>query len=108
MISLLVFYAHTIAAVVIFTTRWQESNWKEGFLAVGFLALIFSVGWSMSTFVMKLLVDEKGVAVWLDRDALSLLLLALAESVFFYAQMKRKRKHAAPAAPSVRTTSSAR
>jgi formate hydrogenlyase subunit 3/multisubunit Na+/H+ antiporter MnhD subunit len=94
-ISLLVFYAHTIAAVVLFTTRWQDSNWKEGLLAVGFLALVFSVGWSMSTFVMKLLVDEKGFAVWLDRDALSLLLLAAAESVFFYAQMKRRRRHAA-------------
>ena len=92
MISLLVFYAHTIAAAAIFTTRWQDANWKEGILAVGFLALVFSVGWSMSTFMMKLVVDEKGLAVWFDRDAMSLLLLAIAESVFFYAQMKRRRR----------------
>ena len=92
MISLLVFFAHTIAAAAVFTTRWQEANWKEGILAVGFLALVFSVGWSMSTFAMKLVVDEKGLAVWFDRDAMSLLLLAVAESVFFYAQMKRKKR----------------
>ena len=94
MIALLVFYAHTIAAVWLFTRRWQEGDWKEGILAVGFLALIFSVGWSMSTFILKLFVDEKGFAVWLDRDALSLLLLAVMETVFFYVQMRRKRRKA--------------
>ena len=91
MIALFVFYAHTVAAAAIFTRRWQESDWKEGILAVGFLALIFSVGWSMSTFILKLFVDEKGFAVWLDRDALSLLLLVVMESMFFYFQLKRKK-----------------
>ena len=91
MIALFVFYAHTVAAAAIFTRRWQESDWKEGILAVGFLALIFSVGWSMSTFLLKLFVDEKGFAVWLDRDALSLLLLVVLESMFFYIQLKRKK-----------------
>ena len=92
MIALFIFYIHTIAAVWIFTKRWQDGDWKEGILAVGFLALIFSVGWSMSTVILKLFMDEKGFAVWLDRDALSLLLLVVMEGVFFYVQMKRKRK----------------
>jgi hypothetical protein len=94
MIALFVFYAHTIAAVWLFTRRWQDGDAKEGILAVGFLALVFSVGWSMSTFILKLFVDEKGFATWLDRDALSLLLLAVMEAVFFYIQMKRKKKKA--------------
>ncbi len=94
MIALLVFYGHTIAAAALFTRRWQESDWKEGILAVGFLALVFSVGWSMSTFILKLVVDEKGVAVWLDRDALSLLLLAVMEGVFFYVQLRRQKRRA--------------
>ena len=92
MISLLVFYLHTVAAVWLFTTRWQEGDWKEGLLAVGFLALIFSVGWSMSTFILKLVIDEKGFALWLDRDALSLLLLVVMEWVFFSIQMRTKRR----------------
>ena len=92
MIALFVFYVHTIAAVWIFTKRWQDGDWKEGLLAVGFLALVFSVGWSMSTFILKLVIDEKGFAFWLDRDALSLLLLAVLEAVFFYVQMRRKRR----------------
>lgn len=98
MIALFVFYAHTVAAVWLFTKRWQEGDWKEGLLAVGFLALVFSVGWSMSTFLLKLVVDEKGFAVWLDRDALSLLLLAAMEGIFFWVQTKKKRKKAAAAA----------
>ena len=91
MVSILIFYIHTVAAVWLFTKRWQEGDWKEGVLAVGFLVLIFAVGWSMSTFILKLFMDEKGFAVWLDRDALSLLLLGVMEAVFFYVQMSRKK-----------------
>jgi hypothetical protein len=91
MVTLFVFYIHTIAAVSIFTKRWQESGWGDGILGVGFLALIFSVGWSISTFLLKLIIDEKGFGIWLDRDALSLLLLTVMEAIFFYAQMKRKQ-----------------
>ena len=92
MITLFIFYIHTIAAVAIFTKRWQESGWGDGIIGVGFLALIFSVGWSISTFLLKLVIDEKGFGIWLDRDTLSLLLLTVMESVFFYTQMKRKKK----------------
>ena len=95
MITLLVFTAHTVAAVVLFTKRWQEGDLKEGFLAVGFLLLIFSVGWSITTFVMKLVVDERGLALWLDRDTMALLLLAILEAVFFSVQTKRKKARAA-------------
>ena len=90
MVILFVFYIHVIAAAVAFTRRWQESDWKEGFLAVGFIVLIFVVGWQMSTFLMKLVTDEKGFGKWLDRDALSLLLLTVMEGVFYIIQMKRK------------------
>ena len=92
MITLFVFYVHTIAAATIFTKRWQESGWGDGILGVGFLALIFSVGWSISTFFLKMVIDEKGFGIWFDRDAMSLLLLAVMEAIFFYLQMRRKQK----------------
>ncbi len=94
MVTLFVFYLHTIAAVTLFTKRWQDAHTGEGFLAVGFLALIFSVGWSISTFILKLFMDEKGFGIWLDRDALSLLLLTVGEATFFYLQTMRKRRRA--------------
>ncbi len=92
MITLLVFAAHTIAAVALYTKRWQEADWKEGLLAVGFLLLVFSVGWSISTFLLKLFVNERGFAPWLDRDTLSLLLLTLMETLFFSVQLRRKKR----------------
>ncbi len=92
MVTLFIFYIHVVAAVALFTKRWQESNWKEGLLSVGFLILIFSVGWSISTFILKLFVEPKGFGIWLDRDALSLLLLTFLESIFFSFQIRRKKK----------------
>ena len=91
MVTLLIFYLHTIAAVAYFSKRWQENDWKEGLLGVGFLAIIFSVGWSISTFILKLFMEEKGWGKWFDRDAASLVLLAILEGVFFYYQLKRKK-----------------
>ncbi len=90
MVILFVFYIHVIAAAAAFTRRWQESDWKEGLLAVGFIMLIFVVGWQMSTFLMKLVTDEKGFGKWLDRDALSLLFLTLMEAVFYTIQIRRR------------------
>ncbi len=94
MITLFIFYLHTVAAVVIYTKRWQESDWKEGMMGVVFLALIFSVGWSVSTFFVRLMVSERGFAKWLDRDTLSLLLLLVIEGIFFYIQVLRRRRKA--------------
>lgn len=84
MIPLLVFYLHIVAVAAVFTRRWQEEGLGEGFLAVFFMALIFFVGWSMSSFLMKLLMSEQGLGILLDRDAASLSLLTVAEAVFYY------------------------
>ncbi len=84
MIALTIFALHILAAAGAFTRRWQEEGLGEGLLAVFFMGLIFFVGWSITSFVAKLLIDQEGFGPWLDRDALSLLLLTLAESVFYF------------------------
>jgi hypothetical protein len=95
-VTLFIFYLHVVGAVALYTIRSQEADWKEGFLAVGFLVLIFVVGWSISTLLLKFFMSEKGFGLWLDRDALSLVLLALMESVFYTVQFRaRKRRRAA-------------
>jgi hypothetical protein len=90
-ITLFIFYLHTIAAVTIFTVRWQESGWKEGLLGVGFLLLIFSVGWSIATVIVNFFVDHQGFGPLLDKDTLALVLLTMMEAVFFIAQSKRRK-----------------
>jgi hypothetical protein len=84
LIPLLVFYAHVVAIAAGFTKRWQEEGVSEGVLAVFFMALIFFVGWSMASFIMKLVVGVEGWGKGLDRDAASILLLSAAEVVFYF------------------------
>lgn len=91
MITLFIFYLHTIAAVAMFTVRWMESGLKEGLLAVVFFILLFSVGWSVATVIMKIIVQEQGFGIWLDRDTLALLLLTVIEGAFYLIQFRRKR-----------------
>lgn len=84
MIDLLVFYIHVVVFAAGFTRRWQESGISEGLLTVFFMALIFFVGWSMSSFIMKLALPQGGWGPVLDRDTAALLLLTVAEGVFYY------------------------
>jgi hypothetical protein len=82
MIPLLVFYVHIVFASWLVTKRWQEEGTGEAVLALVFAGLIFFVGWSMSSFLVRLIMDAP---VWgVDEDGASLLLLTCAESVFYY------------------------
>ena len=60
MITLFIFYLHTVAAATLFTATWQEEGLKGGLAAVGFLALIFTVGWPMATIILTLFVPPGG------------------------------------------------
>ncbi len=83
MIPLLVFYVHIVGMAAAFTKRWQDEGLSEGFLALFFIALIFFVGWSMSSYIMKLLMPVEGFGPFFDRDAASLVLLGGMEAVFY-------------------------
>jgi len=92
MVELLVFYIHVVAVVAMFTKRWQEEGLSEAFLVVFFMALIFFVGWSIATFLMKLLMEQEGLGVFFDRDAASLLLLTVGEAVLYFFYLKDEKK----------------
>jgi hypothetical protein len=99
MISLLVFYAHIIAFTALFTKRWQEEGVTEGILAAAFALLIFFAGWSMTSFILKLVMDVKGFGRWLDRDAASLLALTLIEAAFYGAFFRTSKRSTEPGEP---------
>ncbi len=96
MIEVAVFYLHAIAAIAAFTKRWQDEGFGEGILGVAFMALIFSVGWTITTFLIRLLTPEKGFSRIFDRDALSLLLLTISEGIFYYFYLKGSIKLHSP------------
>ena len=83
MIPILVFYLHVVATVYVFTKRWQEENRTEAFVAVAFMALVFFAGWSVSTFILKLLIGQEGLGKFFERDALSLILLTMLEVALY-------------------------
>ena len=92
MVEILVFYVHIVAVVTMFTKRWQEENLSEGFLVVFFMVLIFFVGWSITTFLMKLLLEKEGFGMFFDRDAASLFLLTVGESILYYFYLRDERR----------------
>lgn len=92
MVELFVFYIHVVAVVAMFTKRWQEEGLSEALLVVFFMALIFFVGWSITTFLMKLLMEQEGLGPFFDRDAASLLLLTVGEAVLYYFYLNDEKK----------------
>jgi hypothetical protein len=84
MVELIVFYLHVVAVATMFTKRWQEEGLAEGSLVVFFMGLIFFVGWSIATFLLKLIMEERGLGIFFDRNAASLLLLTIGEGVLYY------------------------
>ncbi len=99
MIEVGIFYIHTLAAIAAFTRRWQDEGLGEGILGVAFMGLIFSVGWTISTFCVRFLTPEKGFSRVFDRDALSLILLTIGEAVFYYFYLKGSGSSTAASTP---------
>ncbi|MFZ4620605.1 MAG: hypothetical protein ACOYNS_08600 [Bacteroidota bacterium] len=95
MIPLIIFYLHIVGITIAFTAEYQKEDLSAGLLSVGFVVLIFSVGWSISSFVLKYLIGEAGFGMWMNRDSLSLLLLTIAEGLFYFLYFKES--DAAPA-----------
>lgn len=83
MISALIFSAHLVFIAVIFTKKWQDESLSQAFINLALIVVLFAVGWSISTSVVKLVIDNKGFGIQFDADAISLTILAIAE-YFFY------------------------
>lgn len=94
MVPLFIFTLHIIAFTAAFTVEYQKEGTNAGILNVLFVALIFSVGWSISSFVLKYLIDDAGFGPMLNRDALSLLVLSAGEVVFYWRYYKEDRRPA--------------
>ena len=84
MVSATVFALHTIACIYAFFHWKKRGGTKDGILAVAFIVILFTVGWTISTMVTRLVFPDEGLAEWLDADAISLVLLTIAEIVFYW------------------------
>ena len=83
MVSAIIFSAHLIFVAVIFTKKWQDESLTSAFINLALIVILFTVGWSVSTSVVKLVVEPKGFGLQFDADAIALTLLVIGEYFFF-------------------------
>jgi hypothetical protein len=83
MIEILIFHLHLTAALYAFTKNWQKRKIRDAILALMIIGLFFTIGWALTSPVSRLM-PKHLESIWFTRDTLSLVLLAIPESFFFY------------------------
>jgi len=83
MISALIFAAHLVFMCVIFTKKWQDENISSAFTNLALMIILFAVGWSIATSIVKIFFEPKGLGIQFDADTIALTLLSISE-YFFY------------------------
>jgi len=103
MIAAIIFALHGLAAAYAFWSRYRREGLTEGFLAVAFVIIIFSAGWTFATLLASLLFSPEGLARWFDRNTIALVLVTIGEAIF-YAFFLRSDRSDAPKEKSGSTT----
>jgi hypothetical protein len=83
LITALIFFAHIIFALIIFTKKWQDENLTAAFMNLALIAVLFTVGWTIVTMITQLFISPKGFGILMDADAINLSILTIGE-YFFY------------------------
>lgn len=93
MIPVVVFYAHVVFLVYIFTKNLIEEGGVNAFLSILFIIVIFSVGWTFSEFLLGFFIKPEGFGLMFPRAAFSLILLTIIEIIFYKFYYKSKPVH---------------
>ena len=83
MISAFIFFAHFFFAIYIFTKKWQNENLKSAFLNIVLIAILFSVGWTITTMIAQIFMEPDGFGIQFNRDTFALTLLSIGEFIFY-------------------------
>ena len=83
MVSAVIFFAHFLFLLIIFTWKWQSESISAAFINVALILVLFAVGWTITGLIAQLLMEPKGLGLYFDRDTFSLTLLTIIE-YFFY------------------------
>ncbi|HUI31249.1 MAG TPA: hypothetical protein VLX91_13640 [Candidatus Acidoferrales bacterium] len=99
MIPVLIFWMHITAGVYLLAKRYYEETLGEALLAVGFAGIIFTAGWTLSSFMIRITFGKEGVSAILDGDSLSLILLTVFEVVFYRVWFRKSPQHPEDSTP---------
>jgi hypothetical protein len=84
MIELLIFHLHIIGVLYAFTKNWQTRGIKDGLLAIAIIGLMFAIGWALTGTLAYQIYPSSWDSIYFNYDTLSLVLLLIPESIFFY------------------------
>jgi len=90
MIAVFIFYIHVIFLVYIFTKDYIEDGFATGLLSAILIVVIFSVGWTLTEFILSFFIPAEGLGLLFPRAAFSLILLSIVEAVFYKFYFSRK------------------
>jgi hypothetical protein len=63
MIAVLIFFAHTIFSIWVFVKSFQSDGLLQSFLNIIFIIIIFSVGWTVSDFIIGFIISDSGYII---------------------------------------------
>jgi hypothetical protein len=96
MIPVVIFYAHLIFLVYMFTRNFIEEGGVSAFLSILFIIVIFSVGWTFSEFIIGFFMKPEGLSLLFPRAAFSLMFLSVLEVIFYKFYYKSRKKITEP------------
>jgi hypothetical protein len=91
MIAIFIFYIHIVGAVYAFAQGYVAHKRVDGFLAVAFFGIIFSVGWTIAGFIVRFFLPKNGFGILLDRDTISLIIVTLLEVIMYSTYFLRRK-----------------
>ncbi len=95
MIPVLIFWIHITAGVYLFVKKYYEETLSEAFLTLGFAAIVFTAGWTFSSFAVHLMFGPAGLSAILNDDSLSLILLTILETIFYMIWFRKPKEQEA-------------
>jgi len=70
MITVIIFYLHTIFAMYVFGKSYQSDGLMQAVLNLAFIIILFTVGWTVSDFFTGLIISDAGYEINLPINAL--------------------------------------
>ena len=83
MIAAIIFITHIIFALIIFIIKFRSDGLTSAGINLVLIVTLFAVGWTVTTMISKLLLDQEGFGTEFNRDDFSLTLLTIIEIIFY-------------------------
>lgn len=83
MIAAIIFIAHIIFTIIIFMIKFRSDGLTTAAINLVLIVTMFAVGWTITTMISKLFLDQEGFGIEFNRDVFSLTLLTVLEIIFY-------------------------